>query len=1265
MSNRQAASPSNDGKWDFWIDRGGTFTDIVARAPDGGLRSHKLLSENPEAYRDAAIQGIRELLGVGADERIPAERIATVKMGTTVATNALLERKGDRVLLITNEGFADALEIGYQARPRLFDRAIVKPELLYERVAEVGGRFLADGTEEVPLDERAAREALQDAYQDGIRSVAIVFMHGYRYSAHEKRVAELARQAGFAQISPSHEVSPLIKLVGRGDTAVVDAYLSPILRRYVDQVAGELDTSNIGTRLMFMMSSGGLTAAELFQGRDAILSGPAGGIIGAIETGRIAGFDRIIGFDMGGTSTDVAHYAGEPERDFETEIAGVRMRAPMMKIHTVAAGGGSVLSFDGARFRVGPESAGANPGPACYRRGGPLTVTDANVMLGKILPDHFPAIFGPKQDQPLDWDVVRRKFEAIAAEVGIETPEEAAEGFLKIAVENMANAIKKISVQRGYDVTRYALTCFGGAGGQHACAVADALGMRSIVVHPFAGILSAYGMGLADIKASRQMSVEKALDDALPEVQALAAALADEALAELAEQGVPASQARVRPLLHLRYSGTDAAIEVPLGPAAEMRAAFESLHREQFGFVMEGTPLVAALLDIEAMGGGARGLERPELPVTDEPVALGETRLFSGGERHRATIFRRETLRPGQAVAGPAVILESIGTIVVEPGWKAEVNGHRYIVLTRSADASDGRTVSLEADPVMLEIFNNLFMSIAEQMGVALQRTARSTNIKERLDFSCAVFDGDGELIANAPHTPVHLGSMDRSVKSVMAAHPTMRPGDAFVTNAPYNGGTHLPDITVVTPVFGEGRAAPLFYVASRGHHADVGGIAPGSMTPLATRIEEEGVVLDNLKLVEDGRFLDAEIRGALGGGPYPCRNVDQNVADLRAQIASNEKGVRELLSMVGEFRPRRRARLYGPCPRLCRGMRPPGHRQSAGRGGGGLLRPGLQDRGADRRRPCGEVGDDRLHGHERPAAGQFQRTGAGHARRGALCVPLDGRRRHPDERRLHAAAEDRPAGEIDADAGVSGGRRGRKRRGEPGGHRLPLRRHGGDRGRPGHDEQLQFRRRLAPVLRDDLRRIRRRARLRRGGRRAHPHDQHAADRSRDSGAALSRRPRALLDPARVRRLRTLVGRRRHHPGDPLPAADGGVLPLRPAGGAATGARRRRGRRDRPEPPAPQGRNGRAARRTMPDLLAGRRGRHHRDAVRRRLWQPRRLTPARAPRPGPPRRQGLPRLGGASPSTPGGPPRFAPGAGAIAAPHRKPAIRHLPSREKP
>ena len=902
MSNRQAASPSNDGKWDFWIDRGGTFTDIVARAPDGGLRSHKLLSENPEAYRDAAIQGIRELLGVGADERIPAERIATVKMGTTVATNALLERKGDRVLLITNEGFADALEIGYQARPRLFDRAIVKPELLYERVAEVGGRFLADGTEEVPLDERAAREALQDAYQDGIRSVAIVFMHGYRYSAHEKRVAELARQAGFSQISPSHEVSPLIKLVGRGDTAVVDAYLSPILRRYVDQVAGELDTSNIGTRLMFMMSSGGLTAAELFQGRDAILSGPAGGIIGAIETGRIAGFDRIIGFDMGGTSTDVAHYAGEPERDFETEIAGVRMRAPMMKIHTVAAGGGSVLSFDGARFRVGPESAGANPGPACYRRGGPLTVTDANVMLGKILPDHFPAIFGPNQDQPLDRDVVRRKFEAIAAEVGIETPEEAAEGFLKIAVENMANAIKKISVQRGYDVTRYALTCFGGAGGQHACAVADALGMRSIVVHPFAGILSAYGMGLADIKASRQMSVEKALDDALPEVEALAAALADEALAELAEQGVPASQARVRPLLHLRYSGTDAAIEVPLGPAGEMRAAFETLHREQFGFVMEGTPLVAALLDIEAMGGGARGLERPELPVTDEPVALGETRLFSGGERHRATIFRRETLRPGQAVAGPAVILESIGTIVVEPGWKAEVNGHRYIVLTRSADASDGRTVSLEADPVMLEIFNNLFMSIAEQMGVALQRTARSTNIKERLDFSCAVFDGDGELIANAPHTPVHLGSMDRSVKSVMAAHPTMRPGDAFVTNAPYNGGTHLPDITVVTPVFGEGRAAPLFYVASRGHHADVGGIAPGSMTPLATRIEEEGVVLDNLKLVEDGRFLDAEIRGALGGGPYPCRNVDQNVADLRAQIASNEKGVRELLSMVESF---------------------------------------------------------------------------------------------------------------------------------------------------------------------------------------------------------------------------------------------------------------------------------------------------------------------------------------------------------------------------
>ncbi|MDG9793546.1 hydantoinase B/oxoprolinase family protein [Brucella anthropi] len=897
-----AANVSKARKWDFWIDRGGTFTDIVARTPEGELRSHKLLSENPEVYRDAAIQGIRDLMGVGPTKRIPSERIATVKMGTTVATNALLERKGDRVLLVTNEGFADALEIGYQARPRLFDRNIVKPEQLYERVAEVPGRFRDDGTEETPLDEEKTRAALHKAYETGIRAVAIVFMHAYKYPTHERRAAEIAREVGFRQVSASYEVSSLIKFVGRGDTAVADAYLSPILRRYVDQVASELDTAGTGCKLMFMMSSAGLTDASLLQGRDAILSGPAGGVIGASETARIAGFDKMIGFDMGGTSTDVTHYAGTVERDFETEVAGVRMRAPMMKIHTVAAGGGSILSFDGQRFRVGPESAGANPGPASYRRGGPLTVTDANVMLGKILPEHFPAIFGPNQDQPLDREVVREKFARIASEAG-KSPEDVAEGFLKIAVENMANAVKKISVQRGYDVTRYCLTSFGGAGAQHACLVADALGMRTILIHPLAGILSAYGMGLADIKAGRQVSIERELnEESLVDIEAIASGLVAEAMTDVAAQGVGREEAKATRILHVRYKGTDSALEVPLGDLGAIRAAFEAAHREQFGFIMEGAPLVAALIDVEASGGGACGLETPEPLVAGEAKPVDETCIYSGGTWRQTPVFRREDLKPGHSVSGPAIILEKISTIVVEPGWWAEVNAYGHIVLSRHKAASDLVELSLEADPVMLEVFNNLFMSIAEQMGYALQNTARSTNIKERLDFSCAVFDADGELIANAPHTPVHLGSMDRSVKSVIAAHPAMRPGDVFVTNAPYNGGTHLPDITVVTPVFGENGNRPLFFVASRGHHADVGGIAPGSMTPRATRIEEEGVVLDNLKLVEDGRFLEAEIRAKLMGEPYPCRNAEQNIADLKAQIAANERGAKELLSMVAQF---------------------------------------------------------------------------------------------------------------------------------------------------------------------------------------------------------------------------------------------------------------------------------------------------------------------------------------------------------------------------
>ena len=895
-----------EGQWDFWIDRGGTFTDIVARTPDGEIRAHKLLSENPEAYADAALQGIRDLMGVAGDAAIPSERIAAVKMGTTVATNALLERSGDRTLLVTTRGFRDALRIGYQARPEIFAKEIILPELLYERVLEVEERVRADGAVEAVPGRQAVLAGLSDAYEAGIRSVAIVFMHAYAFPDHEARVAEWAREVGFTQVSVSHQVSPLMKLVGRGDTTVVDAYLSPILRRYVDRIATELGTRENDCRLMFMMSSGGLTAAELFQGKDAILSGPAGGVVGAVETARMAGFDRIVGFDMGGTSTDVSHYEGEYERAFETEVAGVRMRAPMMRIHTVAAGGGSILDFDGSRFRVGPESAGANPGPKCYRRGGPLTVTDANLMVGKLRPENFPRIFGPNQDQPLGKTEVVAAFETLAAKVGDgRTPEEIADGFMRIAVENMANAIKKISVQRGYDVTDYALTCFGGAGGQHACLVADSLGMKHVLVHPLSGILSAYGMGLADIRANRQQAVARPLDEAiLSDLDDLAGRLANEVRAEVAGQGVAEAEIAIHPRAHLRYDGTDMPIPVPLvADVATMTAEFETVHRNQFGFVFEDKGIVVEALEVEAVGGGAE-IDEADRPAEERRPQAGQaSKFFSTGRWHDVAVHDRASLRPGDRIRGAALIIEPHQTIVVEHGWEARVTEKDHIVMTRVEALPRAQAAGTDADPVMLEVFNNLFMSIAEQMGVTLQNTAYSVNIKERLDFSCAVFDARGLLVANAPHMPVHLGSMDRSVESVIALNRgRIRPGDVYALNAPYNGGTHLPDITVVTPVFDDSGETLLFYVASRGHHADVGGTAPGSMTPRATNVDEEGVLIDNLKLVDRGRFLEDELIEVLTDHPYPVRNVHQNVADLKAQIAANEKGVRELRKMIGHF---------------------------------------------------------------------------------------------------------------------------------------------------------------------------------------------------------------------------------------------------------------------------------------------------------------------------------------------------------------------------
>jgi 5-oxoprolinase (ATP-hydrolysing) len=897
---------ATQAKWQFWIDRGGTFTDVVAKRPDGSLATHKLLSENPERYKDAALHGIRELLGLAADADLADAPIDAVKMGTTVATNALLERKGERVALAITAGFKDQLRIAYQNRPKLFVRRIVLPELLYESAIEIDERVDAHGKVLRPLDEEKAERDLRARYATGIRALAIVLLHGYRHPAHEKRLGEIARAVGFTQVSISHEVSPLMKVVGRGDTTVVDAYVSPILRRYVERVAGELG----GTRLMFMQSNGGLVDARFFQGKDSILSGPAGGIVGAARTAAMAGFEKIIGFDMGGTSTDVALYNGEYERAFETIVAGVRMRAPMMKIHTVAAGGGSILVFDGTRFRCGPESAGANPGPACYRRGGPLAVTDANVMVGKIVPEFFPKVFGPNGDQALDASVVRAKFAVLAAEVEKATgerraPEAIADGFLTIAVENMANAIKQISIQRGYDVSGYALNCFGGAGGQHACKVADALGMTTVFVHPLAGVLSAYGMGLADLRVMREKAVEARLEAALvPALDRELAVLAKDGLAEMRRQGIDPAKIEVKRKLHLKYEGTDSTLVVAFAGVDEAANAFAHEHRQRYGFTMPGKAVVVEAVAVEVVG-HTESADDPvrALGAAAPPAPAARTPMYSDGATHDTPIFLRDDLKPGMRIAGPAIVSDRNATTVVEPGWAAEVTARDHLVLRRVVAIARQHAVGTKVDPVMLEVFNNLFMSIAEQMGVALQNTAYSVNIKERLDFSCALFDRQGNLIANAPHMPVHLGSMGESVAAVTRAREgTMRPGDVFVLNAPYNGGTHLPDVTVVMPVFDEAGAEILFFVAARGHQADIGGLTPGSMPPDSTTVEEEGVLIDDFLLVEQGRFREAEITALLRSGRYPARNPAQNVADLKAQIAACEKGAQELRKMVREF---------------------------------------------------------------------------------------------------------------------------------------------------------------------------------------------------------------------------------------------------------------------------------------------------------------------------------------------------------------------------
>jgi 5-oxoprolinase (ATP-hydrolysing) len=888
--------------WQFWIDRGGTFTDVVGKKPDGTLVAYKLLSDNPEQYKDAAVAGIRYLLGLKSGEVVTPELVECVKMGTTVATNALLERKGEPTLLVISQGFRDALRIAYQNRPRLFDRHIVLPELLYASVIEAQERMSANGEIVQALDEAELKKNLIAQHAAGLRSIAIVFMHGYRYTDHEQRAERIAREVGFTQISVSHKTSPMMKLISRGDTTVVDAYLSPILRRYVEQVAGEMP----GVKIFFMQSSGGLTDAHAFQGKDAILSGPAGGIVGMARTAQIGGHDKVIGFDMGGTSTDVSHFAGEFEREFETQVAGVRMRAPMMSIHTVAAGGGSLLAFDGARFRVGPQSAGANPGPACYRRGGKLAVTDANVILGKVQPTHFPKMFGPKGNEALSYEASLEKFSDMSLQVA-RSVEDIAEGFINIAVQQMANAIKKISVARGYDVTRYTLQCFGGAGGQHACLVADALGMTRVFVHPLAGVLSAYGMGLADQNVIREMSIEMTLtEQSLPEVRSKLMLLVDAATRELKRQQVGNGSLVFHQRVHVKYEGTDTALMVPLGDLTEIEDGFERSYKQRFAFLMQGKAKVVEAVSVEAIINGDAPREVPSALHAVRVVPVREfVRMYSGGRWHEAALVVREDMRAGDVLSGPAIIAEKNATTVLEPGWEATLTAFNHLVLERKTQRAITYAVGTTADPVLLEVFNNLFMNIAEQMGLQLQNTAYSVNIKERLDFSCALFDTAGNLIANAPHMPVHLGSMGESIKTVIRENAaSMQPGNVYALNDPYHGGTHLPDVTVITPVYLDNSSGvePAFYVGSRGHHADIGGTTPGSMPPFSTRIEEEGVQINNFLLVDKGILREEEMVALLQSGEYPSRNPAQNMADLKAQIAANEKGVQELRKMVATY---------------------------------------------------------------------------------------------------------------------------------------------------------------------------------------------------------------------------------------------------------------------------------------------------------------------------------------------------------------------------
>ena len=894
-----ATTIKND--WQFWIDRGGTFTDVVARRPNRSLTSHKYLSVNPGRYDDAAVFAMRDIMGIIDGDSFPDNQVSAIKMGTTVATNALLEREGAKTLLLITKGFKDLLLIGQQHRQDLFALKPSRPAPLYENVLEVDERLSADGTVLQPLDEAALRASLETAKTEGYESIAIAFAHGYRYPDHEKRAAAVASDAGFPQISVSHQVSALMKLVPRGDTTVADAYLTPILKRYVNQVSDATGSSP----LYFMQSNGGLVAASAFEGKDAVLSGPAGGIVGAVRMAEREGFDRILGFDMGGTSTDVSHYAGRFERVTDTTVAGVRMTIPMMDIHTVAAGGGSICRYENGRFQVGPQSAGAFPGPACYGRGGPIAVTDCNLITGKIQPHLFPAVFGDKGDKPLDPAASAAGFEEIRqqikADTGKDMPiEEIAEGFLSVAVEHMARAIKRVSVERGHNVKDYALLTFGGAGGQHACLVADALGVEKVLVPPFAGVLSALGMGLADQRAIAEQAVELPVTDTV-NIEVAIKQVATQAEESLQAQGVTEGSLETRVSLKVKYAGTDTTIPLLFEGFEKLRTDFETAHKQQFGFVESDTQLIVEAAEAECIARIGEVLGTGETyKATD---AFEPATVFMAGQQSQATVVNRKSLKVGQKLIGPAIILEEGSTTIIEPDWSVEKTSNDALLLNRTKERSTEVSETETADPILLEIFNNLFMSVAEEMGGVLAKTAHSVNVKERLDFSCAIFDADSRLIANAPHMPVHLGSMGESVGAIANARKgTMVPGDVFIVNDPTAGGTHLPDITVVTPVFVSGAAEPDFFVASRGHHADVGGTTPGSMPPDSRCLEDEGISFINFQLVKAGEFLTEKVTKQLTTHKYPARNPAQNIADLKAQVAANARGLKLVESLVDYY---------------------------------------------------------------------------------------------------------------------------------------------------------------------------------------------------------------------------------------------------------------------------------------------------------------------------------------------------------------------------